>query len=228
MRRRKRYSLAYLLVLLAAIGGFFLVRDRARAIEPPTVALPTGVQQALTELDLFGLFGRLIPAVIPATTPTPLIPVRTPEPEVVQGIESPATPDSPAAMLPPPTPAAVQSAISSADAAPPFTLVGAVRHSFDDCQGASILGSVRDATGAPLAGVRLWRYDQWGNEDVGESGAGDTDRGRYVLSIDDTPNVHYIQVIDAGGVIISPVLEIQHRQGEAADAVCHWLDWQQQ
>jgi hypothetical protein len=121
----------------------------------------------------------------------------------------------------------VQTVISSADAALPFALAGAVRHSVEDCPGASILGSVRDANGALLAGVRLWRYDQWGDEDLNESEAGEGERGMYAFSIGDTPNVHFVQVIDAGGVIISPVIEIQHRQGEAADALCHWVDWQQ-
>lgn len=227
MRRRKRYSLAYLLVLLVAVGGFLLVRERARAIEPPPLALPASVQQVITELDLFGLFTRLIPAVTPAATPTPLIPVRTPEPLVVQGMEPAATPDSPAATLLPPAPTPAQATTSSADAALPFTLVGAVRHGVDDCPGASILGSIRDANGVLLAGVRLWRYDQWGNEDVTDSQAGDAGRGQYGFSFDDTPNIHYVQVIDASGVIISPVMEVQHRQGEAADALCHWVDWQQ-
>jgi hypothetical protein len=227
MRRRKRYTLAYLLVLLAAIGGFFLAQEQARAIEPPRIALPASMQQVITELDLFGLFARMIPAVTPAATPTPLIPARTPEPLVAQSVEAAATPGSADATLSPPPPTPVQTVISSADAALPFALAGAVRHSVEDCPGASILGSVRDANGALLAGVGLWRYDQWGDEDVNESEAGEAERGMYAFSIGDTPNVHFVQVIDAGGVIISPVIEIQHRQGEAADALCHWVDWQQ-
>jgi hypothetical protein len=227
MRRRKRYTPAYLLVLLAAIGGFFWAQEQARAIEPPRVALPANVQQVITELDLFGLFASLLPAVTPAATPTPLIPARTPEPLGALSLEAAATPDSADATLSSPSPTPVQTAISSADAALPFALAGAVRHSVEDCPGASIRGSVRDANGALLAGVRLWRYDQWGDEDVIESEAGEGERGMYAFSIGDTPNVHYAQVIDAGGVIISPVIEIQHRQGEAADALCHWVDWQQ-
>jgi hypothetical protein len=227
MRRRTRYTLAYLLVLLAAIGGFLLAQEQARAIEPPKLALPASAQQVITDLDLFGLFARLIPAVTPAATPTPLIPARTPEPLVVQGMELAPTPGSAPATLSPPTPTSVQTAAPSVDAALPFALAGAVRHSVEDCSDASILGSVRDAEGALLAGVRLWRYDQWGDEDVSESGAGDTDRGTYAFPVGDTPNVHYVQVIDAGGVIISPVIEIQHRQGEVVDALCHWVDWQQ-
>lgn len=227
MRRRKHYGLAYLLVLLAAVGGFLLVRERARGFETPQIALPDSVQQVIAELDLFGLFARLIPAVTPAASPTPPIPARTAEPLVVQGIEPAATPGSTAAATAPASPTAAQVATAPADAALPFVLAGEVRHSVDDCPGASIRGSVRDAAGSLLSGVRLWRYDQWGNEQVVESRADDADRGQYEFSYDDTLNVHYVQVIDAGGVIISPVIEVQHRQGEGADALCHWVDWQQ-
>ena len=104
---------------------------------------------------------------------------------------------------------------------------GPVRNSTGDCAGASIRGVIRDSVGNPLPGVRLWRYDQWGNEQVIESKSGDADRGQYDFPLGDTPNVHYVQVIDAAGILISPVIEIAHRQGDAPDATCHWLDWVQ-
>jgi len=123
---------------------------------------------------------------------------------------------------PPPTPTALP-----VDAAYQFVAAGPVRNGNDDCPGASIRGVVRDAGGTPMRGVRLWRYDQWGNEQVVESKTADVDAGQYDFPLGDTPNAHYIQVIDAGGVIISPVIEIQHRQGDAPDAACHWMDWVQ-
>ncbi len=227
MRRRKRYGLAYLLVLLAAVAGFFLIRERTRAVETPQIALPSSAQQVIAELDLFGLFARLIPGVTPAASPTPSIPLRTPEPVVVQGIESTATPTEAVTATLPAGPTPEQVAASPAGPELPFAPAGAVRSSSDDCTAASIRGTVRDAAGSPLGGVRLWRYDQLGNEAVVESQSGDAGRGQYDFSFDDTVNVHYVQVIDAGGVIISPVIEIQHRQGEAGDALCHWVDWQQ-
>lgn len=225
MQRKKHYGLAYLLVLLAALAGFFLLRERARAVEVPQVAVPDEVRQLATDLDLLGLFTRLLPAVAPAPSPTPLLPARTAEPAIVQGVEptaalgSPATPAPAATLLPEPSPA------PGADY--PFMLAGPLRSGNDGCAEASIRGSVRDAAGAPLAGVRLWRYDQFGNEEVIESLAGDADRGQYAFSIGDAANIHFVQVIDAGGAIISPVMQIGHRQGEAADALCHWVDWQQ-
>lgn len=237
MQRRKHYGLAFLMVLIAALAGFLWARDRLEEFQPPQLAVAQSVQQVVDEIDIFSLLPRIAPAAAPAVQPTPTAPVRTPQPVIVEGIEPSAPAILPAVeTTPPPATAAVTATPAApAPAAPqlpaeqayPFAPVGAVRHTSGDCAGASILGSVRDAGGNLLAGVRLWRYDQWGNEQVVESKAGDADRGQYDFPLGDTTNVHYVQVIDAGGVIISPVVEIQHRQGEAPDAQCHWLDWQQ-
>lgn len=226
MQRKKHYGLAYLLVLLAAIAGFFLLRERTRAVELPRVTAPAELRQLVADLDLLGLFTRLMPAVAPAPSPTPLLAARTAEPATVQGIEPTATPGvaatpAPAAAVPLPAP----TALAGADY--PFMPAGPLRSDNEGCAEAAIGGSVRDAGGAPLAGVRLWRYDQFGNEQVVESGAGDVDRGQYSFAIGDDANIHYVQVIDAGGAIISPVIQVDHRQGAAPDARCHWVDWQQ-
>jgi hypothetical protein len=218
--------LAYLLVLLAAIAGFFLLRQRARAVELPRVTAPAEVQQLVADLDLLGLFTRLMPAVTPAPSPTPLLAARTAEPARVQGIEPTATPGSAATPAPAATvPAPAATAAAGVDY--PFMPVGPLRSDNQGCAEAAIGGSVRDAEGAPLAGVRLWRYDQFGNEQVVESSAGEADRGQYSFVVGDVANIHYVQVIDVGGAIISPVVQVDHRQGAAPDARCHWLDWQQ-
>lgn len=225
MQRKKRYGLGYLLVLLAAVAGFFLLRERTRAVELPQVAVPQEARQLVTELDLLGLFTRLMPAITPAPSPTPLVAAGASGTAVVQGIEPTAAPGSPpaapAATAEPAPPTAVP------DTGYPFVLAGPVRSGNDDCPEASIRGSVRDGAGALLAGVRLWRYDQFGNEQVVDSRADEAERGQYSFAIGDTANSHYVQVIDAGGAIISPVIQIDHRQGEAAGALCHWVDWQQ-
>lgn len=229
MQRKKRYSLAYLLVLLAAAGGFVLARSLAPTVETPQVSLPGSVQQVIAEIDVFSVVARLIPAVAPASQPTRSSPVRTQQPAVVQGVQPPAvvTPaaaagtEAPAAASPPPT------ATATAEERYLFLLAAPVRHGADGCPGPWVGGSVRDAAGNLLAGVRLWHYDQWGNEQVTETQGGDADRGQYGFALGDVPNIHYVQLIDADGSIISPVAEIQHRQGDAADALCHWVDWQQ-
>lgn len=226
MQRKKHYGLGYLLVLLAAVAGFFLLRERTRAVELPQIALPQEARQLATELDLLGLFTRLMPAITPAPSPTPLLAAGASGPAVVQGIEPTAAPGS---VTPPPPAATAAPAPPTAvpDAGYPFALAGPVRSGNDDCPEALIRGSVRDGAGALLAGVRLWRYDQFGNEQVVESRADDAQRGQYSFAIGDSANTHYVQVIDAGGAIISPVIQVDHRQGDAADALCHWVDWQQ-
>jgi hypothetical protein len=154
-------------------------------------------------------------AALPNATPDQAAQEPTPTEPALAGATALATPS----LVPPtPTPLPVDSSYR-------FVAAGPVRQGNTDCPGASIRGVVRDASGAPLRGVRLWRYDQWGNEQVVESKTADVDAGQYDFPLGDTPNVHYIQVIDAGGVIISPVIEIQHRQGGAPDAACHWVDW---
>ncbi len=225
MHRKKHYGLGYLLVLLAAVAGFLLLREQARAIEAPRLVVPDEARQLVTELDLFGLFTRLMPAVTPSPSPTPILAAGTLAPAVVQGIEPTTTPGAPPS--PPAAAAPVLMPTEAPDADYPFVLTGPVRSGNEGCSEASIRGSVRDAAGAPLAGVRLWRYDQFGNEQVIESSADDAQRGQYRFTIDDAANVHYVQVIDAGGAIISPVIQISHRQGDASDALCHWVDWQQ-
>lgn len=230
MQRKQRYGLAFLLVFLVAVGGFFVVRERTRALELPQIAVPDSVQQALTDLDLLSLVIRLAPAVTPAARPTSISPQRTAQPAIVEGIEPTPTPAGAAPEDQPANPTAAPAPDSApvANADYPFALAGAVRHNSDGCSSAMVSGIVRDTAGSPLAGVRLWRYDQWGNEQVVESRSGDADRGQYDFPLGDTANIHYVQVIDAGGVIISPVVEIQHRQGDAPDALCHWVDWVQQ
>jgi len=89
------------------------------------------------------------------------------------------------------------------------------------------MGNVYGRDGKPLAGVRLWRYDQWGNEAQSVSKSGQIDYGRYDFNLGDTPNVFYVTIIDAAGHPIAPVVEIQHHQGPRPEANCHFLDWRQ-
>lgn len=159
-------------------------------------------------------------AAAPAEPATPAPPAATPA--------APAPPtaaERPTATPAPPTPTPTSAPASPPNAIYAFQPAGAVRHGSSDCPGPSIRGAVRDAAGNPLPGVRLWRYDQWGNQQTVETKSAQVDLGQYDFPLGDTPNVHYVQVVDAGGSPISPTLEVQHRQGDASDAACHWIDW---
>lgn len=184
------------------------------ALPAPLASVPqeaTPVATALVTATAAAAPSELATAVPPSDTPAaPAPPTATERPTATP---APATPTPTSAPAPPPS------------AAYAFVLAGALRHGSGDCPGPSIRGLVRDAAGNPLPGVRLWRYDQWGNQQTVETKSGQVDLGQYDFPLGDTPNVHYVQVVDAGGSPISPTVEVQHRQGDAADAACHWIDW---
>lgn len=251
MRPRRYYGAGFLLVLLAAIFGAFLARQVVGTVEAPNLDGLASVQQSLEDLNIWALLP--LPEVAPRSTAVPtavateeaagqLQTSATPQPLVVASATQPeqAASQTPvAASQAVETPESQPEATATATRLPaapeqaldtglPFAAAGPLRQSSGDCAGASIRGVVRDSGGNPLAAVRLWRYDQWGNEQVVETKSGDADRGSYDFPLGDTPNVHYVQVIDAAGVIISPVIEVPHRQDDAPDATCHWLDWVQQ
>jgi len=250
MRRKHTYGLAFLAVFAAALAGFMLARRLIGPIELPKLDAAAQVQTILGDIDINSLIPRrtaqpqatsgatVAPAgsviVEPAATIAPPVTdapasvdvAVAPSVPAAQGDFEPpveSTPASDASPTPaPPVPTPTEPLV---DSGYQFVAAGPVRGGTSDCPGVSIRGMVRDAQGVPLRGVRLWRYDQWGNEQVIESKTADVDAGQYDFPLGDTPNVHYVQVIDSGGTIISPVIEIQHRQGDALDATCHWLDW---
>lgn len=253
MRPRKRYGVGFLMVFVAAVLGAALARQAVGQVQLPHFGGLAGVQQRLEELNLWSLIA--LPRVTPqpaataageTATPEAAVPAATPQvvvvapatPAVAASDQTNAPPATPAPAADTPTPAPLPTATPPPVAPPtatpaqlvdtglPFVAAGAVRHGSDGCPGASIRGVVRDSAGNPLAGVRLWRYDQWGNEQVVESKSG-ADLGVYDFPLGDTPNVHYVQVVDNAGVIASAVVQIEHRQGEAPDALCHWVDWRQ-
>lgn len=259
MHQRRLYAVAFLLVLLAAIGGAYLATRVVGPVTVPRLDLLESAQQILVDLDFASLLPRIGPSsdgasAQPTAEPTVLsaqpspqaiveqntVPTAETETTVAAAITAtaelspiataaagaaPVAPtERPTATPAPPTPTPTAAPQPPA-AAMPFAPVSAVRHSSGDCPGPSIRGTVRDAAGNPLAGVRLWRYDQWGNDQTVESKSGAGDLGQYDFPLGDTPNVHYVQVVDAAGSAISPVVEVQHRQGSAPDATCHWIDW---
>lgn len=196
-------------------------RGSAPSSTAPTTAAPSASPQAIVEQNTAPPTLPAPPsATITATmAAAPAVPAESP------GAGATAPAERPTATPAPPTPTPTAAPQPPPSAAFPFMPAGAVRHSAGDCPGPSIRGAVRDAAGNPLPNVQLWRYDQWGNQQTVTSKAGAADLGQYDFPLGDIANVHYVQVVDAGGAPISPTVEIQHRQGNAADATCHWLDW---
>ncbi len=255
MRQRRFYTLGFLLVFLAALAGARLTRQFVGPVEPPQLIALTDVQAFIKGLDLNSLIrlpasanvageadaaaASSEPVALVETQPAPALlePPPTPSgaveapaeaaatPEPVTPVKATETPERPTPTLAPPTPTPTAAPTQPADSGFPFVAAGPVRHSEGDCPGPSIRGLLRDAAGNALPNVRVWRYDQWGNEQTVVSKSGQADLGQYDFPLGDTPNVHYVQVVDASGVALSPPVEVQHRQGDAPEAVCHWLDW---
>ncbi|MDW8318436.1 MAG: hypothetical protein RMN53_11425 [Anaerolineae bacterium] len=248
MRQRHRlpYSLAFLLVLAAAVGGALWTARRVGPVEVPRVDVVDRALALAAEIDPLALLPPVAtprpteqprPTALPsAPTPTPTpepvaaapeVSVETlPPPEIATATPPPGLTPAPPTPNPRPTPTpAPPTPTPTAQAAYPFMPAGPVRHTSGDCPGPSVRGVVRDAAGNGLAGVRLWRYDQWGNQQTVETKSAAGEVGRYDFPLGDTPNVHYVQVVDAAGVPISPRVEVPHRQGEAGDNPCHWVDW---
>lgn len=248
MHQRRLYTLAFLLVLLAAGVGAYLARQVVGDIEPPQLDAIETVGGLVADLDLGSLlpsFGpldessdlpvtdsseTLVAEVEGQPTAGPVVTADTSQPPPVDesatpGPEQPLVSERPTATPAPSTPTPTPGAADTAVPSYAFVPAGEVRHSTGDCPGPSIRGAVRDASGNLQAGVRLWRYDQWGNEQTVETKIADADVGQYDFPLGDTANIHYVQVVDASGVPVSPVIEVEHRQGDALDATCHWLDW---
>lgn len=248
MRQRRFHTLGFLLVLLAAVTGAYLARTLVGPVESPNLEFVGTIQSAVEALALGSFlpgFGPSLPAQqSPASESAPEVAVAESPP--AQAEPPPAAAEGPAASpeaapAPSATPAtvpAIPAERATATPAPPtptptpavvpsfaFLPLGDLRHGNDGCPGPSIRGAVRDAGGNPLPGVRIWRYDQWGNEQTVESKSAEADLGQYDFPLGDSANIHYVQIVDASGAPISPRVEVPHRQGPAADAACHWIDW---
>lgn len=224
MRRNQSYRWAFMMVAVAAALGFVLAINQAHKIKLPRVTIPADIQQFMDDVDMAALLPRVTPLLIETsrTATVDVAPTPAAQAQVVEQSTATVEPTALAVGVDAPTNTPVVADNLQ------FGLSGAVQATTEGCPASGIFGSVRDAAGNPLPHVRLWRYDQFGNEDLLETGSGDADRGQYQFLFEDTPNVQYVQVIDASGVLISPVVEVQHRQGDAPDALCHQVDWQGQ
>ena len=213
MRRNKHYGFGYLLVVLAALVGFVWFGQRARGFEMPRLEISQDLKDLAYELDFFAL--------LPRATPVPSATERTTDASAAlsPSAAAPLSQSVTSTPLPTPTPVLTPSAYA-------FMPVGEVLHTNDACPQAAIAGVVRNASGDPLPEVRIWRYDLFGNEEVVSTAIENGERGQFRLLIKDTADTHYVQIVDAGGVVISPVMAVDHRQGNAGDALCHLIDWQ--
>jgi len=232
----KGYAFGFFLILLVvvlgmyvAITGFMSSRDATQTQSPDEPAGP--VAQASDT-----------PA-LPAVSPSPtvfLLP--TPDPAIVATLTAVAVatatesappaestePSPPPATEPPPaevptdTPPPSQPPTPAPVPAYQFRLAGPAfpDPNFPNC--CYIFGTVRDAAGNGLEGVRVQASNEWNSlpPAVTKSGA---EAGKYDITIGNDPVTWYLKVVDANGNQISTQVQVQF---DPAVANGYRVDWQ--
>jgi hypothetical protein len=240
---QRGYTVAFLLVLLAAcagafFGGRFLFGRLTGATSqatwsPPApatdeqVAQVTDAAPAQAEDTALPPQGATAAPAAPGRTPTAPRLVLTPFVPPTPTFEPSSTPEPPS-----PTPAVTATATLTPTAVSlyPFILASPVRSEVNDCGGATnlILGQVRDRSGNPMPDVRLHLVDEFNAvNDTKATKSGATEAGRYDFPLFGPGRRYYLTVVDAGGSPLSERVEIEHGVGSNAKATCHWADWTQ-
>lgn len=225
----KGYAFGFLIILLVVILGFYVAYTgfvssrealQAQATSPPatrvvksprpptatatatSVVIPTsapGITATLTALVPVGVTEPPPPTEPPESTPTePPTPEPPPEP-------------FPSA-TPPPTPVPVP--------AYQFRLIGA-RPDAGRSGCCYIGGTIRDAAGNMLEGVRIRAYNEW--QSLEAISKGGVDLGHYDIPIGTDRVNWYVIVVDAAGNPASPQAVVQFDPGVAG---WYWVEWQ--
>lgn len=231
----KGYAFGFLLVLLivvlglyVAFTGFMATREAQRAQSGPEPATPMG-QAPVSEVTTSPPSSP-VPTVMTLPTPVPGLTatltamaeptgedsepaeVEPTEPIATEPPPSPPT-DTPQPQVQPPTPAPVP--------AFPFRLAGppAEAPEFPSC--CYLFGTIRDAAGNPLEGVRVQVWTMWTAPVVSISKGG-VDLGKYDVPIGRDAVVWNICLVDAAGTQISSQVQIPFDPGVAN---AYRVDW---
>lgn len=183
-----------------------LFRPAATATSvPATPSTPAAVSQAAT------------------ATPTVLVGVATTAAPITGTTVPTAPPPSSPIVAPQVSPTATQTPPPAARTGLPYRLLGIAHDDF--CPGEYILGQVLNASGAPVAGVRVAYVDQWGNRDSTTTKSVASDYGNYDFPIGARARDFYVTVVDEAGNPLSETIFIQHRKGVSELSSCHHLVW---
>ena len=96
-----------------------------------------------------------------------------------------------------------------------------------NCNGDFVLGQVSNASGQPVAGVRVVYKDPSGNrlESLTSSQMPGYGSFRFAI-VDDAPSDITVSLLNGGGNPISPNAVVPHNQGGPTDLGCHYVIWQ--
>ena len=106
-----------------------------------------------------------------------------------------------------------------------YNLIG-VAHD-RNCGGNFVIGTVSNASGAAVAGVRVQYRDQFGNRLETATSGQMPGYGSFRFAIgDNTPQNISVTLLDGNGGAISSSASVPHMQGDLTDLGCHYTIWQ--
>jgi hypothetical protein len=230
----KGYAFGFLLVLLivvlglyVALTGFMASREAQHAQSGPELTSP--VAQAPISESLTSPASSPAPTVMTLPTPVPgltatLTVMAMPTSESSEPTE--VEPTEPVATEPPPPPTdTAQPQVQPPTPAPvpayQYRLAGPPAEATDVPSCCYILGTIRDAAGTPLEGVRVQVWTMWTAPVVSISKGG-VDLGKYDVPIGRDAVVWNICLVDAAGTQISSQVQIPF-DPEVANALR--VDW---
>lgn len=219
------YVVAFLLVLIVGCAGAYLGLQLVLGNPPSFLSrsawtpAPAGTVVPTTKGTPGTEPGQ---PTTPTTFPviTPVIPTLTP---LVHFTPTPVLSETPA-------PEGTETTTPTPTTNPAYTFVqkGQVRHTTSgaECPDDSIRGKVYDRGGNPIADVRLWLVDEYGNEDFKASKREQVDLGKYDFPIFGPPRKFYLTVLNGSGHPDSQRIEIIHKRPPNEGFTCHFVDWQ--
>jgi len=105
-----------------------------------------------------------------------------------------------------------------------YNLVG-VAHD-RNCGGNFVIGTVTNANGQAVAGVRVLYSDQFGNRIETVTSGQMPGYGSFRFAIGgDAPQTINVTLLGSNGAAISPTASVPHMQGNQTDLGCHYTIW---
>lgn len=226
------YAVGFLVVLLVvilglyvALTGFMLSREATQAPQPAgpvAQASDTPAAPAASATPTIFILPTPVPGITATLTAVALPSVTEPAPQTESTEPPPPPTESPAGEPPTDTPPPVQPPTPVPMPAYQFRLAGPAHADQDFTTCCYILGTVKDAAGNGLEGVRVKAFNEWNNLPPALSKGG-TELGKYDIPIGRDLITWYIMIVDGEGTQISTQVQVQF---DPAEANAYRVDWQ--
>jgi hypothetical protein len=229
------YAFGFFLILLVvflglyvAFTGFMSSREATRAQAPDEAAGPvaqasdTAAPPAASPTPTIFLLPTPVPGITATLTAVALPAVTEPAPPESTEPPPPAPTEPPPAELPTDTPVPAQPPTPAPVPSYQFRLAGPAFPDPNVPNCCYIVGTVRDAAGNGLEGVRVQASNEWNSLPPAVTKGG-AETGKYDITIGDDPVTWYITVVDANGSQISTQVQVQF---DPTVANGYRVDWQ--